>query len=201
MSPAGRRPGTRDTRAEIITAARAEFSDRGYTAATVRQVASRAGVDPALVYHYFTDKASLFVASLNLPADPRAIQNQARQGGGLDGARIAERFLAQWEDGHAEPGQPFVTLAQAMSSSPEVATAVRQFLTERVWANTPGSDDEVTRTRTALVSAQLLGLAWARYVVRMEPLASMPRAQVAALAGPAIEAYITGRHPPKAASP
>jgi AcrR family transcriptional regulator len=192
MSPAGRRPGAQDTRLLIIEAARAEFSDRGYAAATIRQVAARAGVDPALVYHYFTDKAGLFVASLDLPADPRAVQEQARQGG-LDGARIVERFLAQWEDGVSEPGQPFVTLAQAMSSSPEVATAVRQFLSERVWARVPGPDDEVTRTRTALVSAHLLGLAWARYIVRMEPIASASRAQVAGWAGPTIEGYITGR--------
>jgi AcrR family transcriptional regulator len=128
MSPAGRRPGGQDTRSLILTAARAEFRDRGYTAATIRQVAKRAGVDPALVYHYFADKAGLFVASISLPADPRAVQEQARRGG-LDGARIVERFLAQWEEGVAEPGQPFITLAQAMTTSPEVATAVRQFLT------------------------------------------------------------------------
>jgi AcrR family transcriptional regulator len=190
MSPAGRRPGAQDTRAVILRAARAEFSEHGYAAATIRQVARRAGVDPALVHHYFADKAGLFVASIDLPADPRAIQAQARQGG-LDGARIVERFLAQWEEGAAEPGRPFVTLAQAMSSAPEVATAVREFMTERVWANVPSHGDEETRARTALVSAQLLGLAWARYVVRMEPLASASRSQVAAWAGPAIEAYIT----------
>ena len=192
MSPAGRRPGGQDTRSQILAAARAEFRDRGYTAATIRRVATRAGVDPALVHHYFADKAGLFVASVELPADPRAVQAQARSGGGLDGARIVERFLAQWEDGVAEPGKPFVTLTQAMSSSPEVATAVREFLTERVWANTPAPADEETQAKVALVSAQLLGLAWARYVVRMEPIASTPRAQVAAWAGPTIEAYITG---------
>jgi len=194
MSPAGRRPGGQDTRALILAAAQAEFSDRGYTAATIRRVATRAGVDPALVYHYFADKAGLFVASIDLPADPRVVQDQARQGG-LDGARIVERFLAQWEEGVAEPGQPFVTLAQAMAASPEVATAVREFLTERVWARVPAAGDEATRARVALVSAQLLGLAWARYIVRMEPLASASRSQVASWAGPTIEAYITGPPP------
>ena len=93
MSRAGRRPGGADTRAEIVEAARAEFGERGYTAATVRQVARRAHVDPALVYHYFADKAGLFVACLDLPADPRAVQTQAR-GGDLDGVRIVDRFLA-----------------------------------------------------------------------------------------------------------
>ena len=193
MSPAGRRPGGPDTRAKILQAARAEFSERGYVAATIRQVARRADVDPALVYHYFADKAGLFVACIDLPADPRQVQLQAR-GTGLDGARIAERFLAQWEEGAAEPGKSFVTLTQAVSSAPEVAWAVREFLTERVWANVPGTgDDETTARTTALVSSQLLGAAWARYVIGMEPFASATRAEVAAWIGPTIEAYITGR--------
>ena len=193
MSPAGRRPGGPDTRAKILEAARAEFGERGYTAATVRQVARRADVDPALVYHYFADKAGLFVACLDLPADPREVQIQAR-GAELDGARIAERFLAQWEEGAAEPGKSFVTLTQAVSSAPEVARALREFLTERVWARVPAAADGATTARTtALVSAQLLGAAWVRYVIRMEPFASATRAEVAAWIGPTIEAYITGR--------
>ena len=147
MSPAGRRPGGADTRAEILAAARAEFGERGYTAATVRQVARRARVDPALVYHYFADKAGLFVACLNLPADPREVQIQAR-GGELDGARIAERFLAQWEEGATEPGKSFVTLVQAVSSAPEVARAVREFLTERVWARVRTGDGEAVARAT-----------------------------------------------------
>lgn len=192
MSPAGRRPGGADTRAQILEAARAEFGEHGYTAATVRQVARRARVDPALVYHYFADKAGLFVACLNLPADPGDVQIQARAGGGLDGARIVERFLAQWEEGEAEPGKPFVTLTQAVSSSPEVARAVREFVTERVWARVPASGSEAAARTTALVSSQLLGAAWARYVIRMEPFASASRSEVAAWIGPTIEGYITG---------
>lgn len=192
MSPAGRRPGGADTRAEILEAARAEFGERGYTAATVRQVARRAHVDPALVYHYFADKAGLFVACLDLSADPREIQIQAR-GGALDGARIADRFLAQWEEGTSETGKSFVTLVQAVSTAPEVARAVREFLTERVWARVQTGDGESAARATALVSSQLLGVAWARYVIQMEPLASASRPEVAAWIGPTIEAYITGR--------
>jgi len=191
VSPAGRRPGTSRTREAILDAARAEFAAAGYAAASIRAVARRAGVDPALVYHYFTSKAGLFVACVGMPADPRAVQQAAvRQG--PDGARIVERFLAQWEEGQAEPGRSFITLTQAVSASPEVARAVREFLTERVWANRAGGGEEASMRTAALVSSQLLGLAWTRYVVRMEPLASMPRADVAALAGPTIDRYIQG---------
>jgi len=192
VSPAGRRAGGSDTRAEILEAARAEFGERGYTAATIRQVARRADVDPALVYHYFADKPGLFVACMDLPADPRRVQTQARTDE-LDGARIVERFLAQWEEGSADPGKSFVTLTQAVSSAPEVARAVREFLAERVWTNRPTGDNELAARTTALVSSQLLGAAWARYVIRMEPFASATRSQVAAWIGPTVEAYITGR--------
>jgi AcrR family transcriptional regulator len=193
VSPAGRRPGGPDTRSKILEAARAEFAERGYVAATIRQVARRSGVDPALVYHYFGGKAGLFVACLDLPADPRDVQLEAREGDGLDGARIAERFLAQWEQGAAGPGRSFVTLTQAVSSAPEVARAVREFLTERVWSRVPAGSGEAAARTTALVSSTLLGAAWARYVMRMEPFASATRAEVAAWIGPTIEAYITGR--------
>jgi AcrR family transcriptional regulator len=192
MSPAGRRPGSPGTREAILAAAREEFAAAGYATASIRQVARRAAVDPALVYHYFTGKPELFVACLRLPADPRLVSMQARQGP-LDGARIVERFLAQWEEDPADPGRSFVTLTQAISSSPEVARALREFLTERVWAHRRREDPASAARMAALVSSQLLGTAWARYVIRMEPFASASRAQVAAWVGPTIEAYITGR--------
>jgi AcrR family transcriptional regulator len=193
VSPAGRRPGPSRTREEILDAARAEFAEAGYTGASIRAVARRAGVDPALVYHYFTGKAELFVACVGLPADPRAVRQAAARPGPPDGARIVERFLAQWEEDQAEPGRAFVTLTQAVSASPEVARALREFLTERVWADRTRGGEQASMRTAALVSSQLLGLAWTRYVVRMEPLASMPRAEVAALAGPAIDRYIASR--------
>jgi AcrR family transcriptional regulator len=192
VSPAGRRPGSTETREAILTAAREEFAAVGYTAASIRRVARRAGVDPALVYHYFTGKPDLFVACLQLPADPRQVSMDARRGP-LSGARIVERFLAQWEQDPADPGRSFVTLVQAVSSAPEVAQALREFLTERVWAHRPGGGTAPAARTAALVSSQLLGTAWARYVIRLEPFASASRSQVAAWVGPAIEAYITGR--------
>ena len=177
MTPVGRRPGRRDTRAEIVDAARAAFAERGYDGASLRGIARDAGVDPSLVHHYFDGKAALFVAALDLPADPRAIKEQveaatsARAGGGrptagdgrptqgdhktdgapstvgpdgpISGAIVVELFLAQWEDGDP-PGSRFRAMAQAVSSSPSVADATRQFLAERVWSRIPrvaGEDD------------------------------------------------------------
>lgn len=192
MPRTGRRPGDADTRQAIVDAARAEFDDRGYNDATIRSIARRAEVDPALVYHYFGDKPALFVASSRLPLDPRRVKIQAsREGGG--GVQIVERFLAQWERDRDAPGQAFVTLVQAVAGSPEAADSMRQFLTERVWGPCPPEvDADVWARRSALVSSQLVGVAWNRYVLKVEPMASASRRQVAAWVGPTIDRYRGG---------
>jgi AcrR family transcriptional regulator len=192
MARAGRRPGEAITRKAIIEAARNAFLEQGYTATTIRGVARQAGVDPALVYHYFGDKPGLFVATLDLPVDPRQVKKQSSRGG-FSGAKLVERFLAQWETDPQRPGQSFVTVAQAMSASPEVARCMREFLAERVWSDPPvEADPETLQGIYALVSAQLMGTAWARYIMRIEPLASASRQEVAARVGPAIDRLFSG---------
>ena len=69
----GRRPGAPDTRAAVLVAARASFAEQGYRGTTIRAVASTAGVDPALVHHYFGTKDDLFLAAMELPVDPREV--------------------------------------------------------------------------------------------------------------------------------
>ena len=190
MPRTGRRAGDGGTRETILEAARAEFAASGYSAATIRAIARRAAVDPALVYHYFADKPSLFVATLGMPADPRSIRN-ATQASGSPGAMLVESFLAQWESGSGQPGRSFVTLAQAVSSSPEVARSVREFLGDRIWEGRNTADVELG-WRWNAVSAQLVGLAWNRYIFRLEPLASASLQEVAARIGPVIESLLIG---------
>jgi AcrR family transcriptional regulator len=197
MARPGRRQGDSDTRGEIVAAARAEFLEHGYTAATIRSVARRAEVDPALIYHYFTDKATLYASTLDLPADPRQIMNEVGMSTTSPGGRLVEGFLAQWESGPGEPGRSFVTMIQAMSSSPEAARSLREFLVDRVWARLAEQDEEA-RWRVAMVSSQLIGLGWSRYVVRAEPLASAPRHEVAERVAPMLERLMFGGAPPGA---
>ncbi len=188
----GRRPGGGDTRAQIVEAARESFAVDGYASTSIRAVARRAGVDPALVHHYFDGKAELFVEAMALPVDPRAI-NEHVSAGPFDGVVLIERFLAQWEDG--APGGPasFVSLAQAITSSPAVADSVREFLAERIGVHGLPDDELAVRLRRrSLISSQLLGIAWTRYVMRIEPMASASRAEVARWAGPTIDRYATG---------
>jgi AcrR family transcriptional regulator len=191
MARPGRRQGDSRTRETIIDAARGEFLERGYTATTIRSVARRAEVDPALIYHYFTDKPTLFVSTLNLPTDPRQIVNDVRASATSPGARLIAGFLAQWETGPGRPGQAFVNLVQATSSSPQTARSLREFLADRVWAQL-ADGDEAARWRTVVISSELIGLAWSRYVVGLEPVASASLQEVAEQAGPALERLMFG---------
>jgi AcrR family transcriptional regulator len=201
LSRPGRRPGKADTRAHILEAARESFAEHGYSRASLRGIARRAEVDPALVHHYFACKAELFIEAVRLPVDPRAVQEAAAEStapgprASFSGARVVEGFLTAWDRGGAG-GASFVTLAQAMCASPEAADSMREFLDERVWRNLelPGPQAD-SMWRRSLVSSQLAGLAWARYVLRVEPLASATPAEVAEWAGPVIDWYAAGRAP------
>jgi AcrR family transcriptional regulator len=186
MPRPGRRGGDADTRGAIIAAARVEFLDQGYNAATIRAIARRAGVDPALIYHFFTDKPTLYAATLQLPVDPRQVQNAVRAAADSPGATLVERFLSQWETGPGRPGQSFVTVMQATASSPDVARSVREYLFDRVWGSVPGPEGEAG-WRRATVSSLLIGMAWQRYIVRAEPVTSASLPEIAAWFGPLID--------------
>jgi len=193
VTPRGRRPGKRDTRAEILDAARQAFRAEGYDRATIRSVARRAAVDPSLVHHYFGDKAGLFVAAMDLARDPRQVAEQLSREGGPKGVGLVLAFLAIWEGPRStgEPGSAFVAMVQAASTAPEVATALREFLSERVWRPEGGEP----AWAPALVSSQLAGIGWARYIMRVEPIASATPEEVAAFVGPTIDRYIAGAVP------
>ena len=191
MSPAGRRPGPQKTRGAILDAARREFVARGYAATTIRSVARGAEVDPALVYHYFTDKPQLFAATLDLPFDPRVVGETAMPGDvAFDGARLAEEFLARFEQ--PPGGAGFIALAQAAASSPEAARAIREFLASRIRI---GSSDAqpggAWGQRHSMVASALIGTAWSRWILRVEPLASAPRDEVARWLGPTLDHFAT----------
>jgi AcrR family transcriptional regulator len=182
MATTGRRPGRPDTRGEIVTVARRYFQDVGYARASVRAIAARAGVDPSLVHHYFVGgKAALFAEAMQFGRDPRLVIEELAVSGG-SGAGVVRGFLGLWEGGR---GGSFASIAEAMIASPAIADAVREYLADRIWSQRADTDD----VRRALVASQLMGLAWVRYVLRLEPLASADIDTVAALVGPTIDRY------------
>jgi AcrR family transcriptional regulator len=190
----GRRPGGTDTRAELLEAARAVFAERGYDGATVRVIADRAGVDAAMVNHWFGGKEALFIASLQLPADPSAIFSKALPG---DPDHLAERLLdlllTAWDETGAAP---LSTLLQSIAGHEGAARLLREFITSvlsrRVVAVVAPDRPEL---RAALCGSQVVGLAFVRYVLKLEPLASADHASLVAAVAPNLQRYLTGPLP------
>jgi AcrR family transcriptional regulator len=190
MSPAGRRPGPQKTRGAIIAAARRDFLARGYSKATISSIARTAKVDPALVYHYFGDKAQLFAATLELPFDPRAVGETAMPGDApFDGTRLTEEFLTRFEQGAG--GQSFVAVAQAAASSPDAARSIREFLAARIRIAPDAEPGAAWGQRHSMVASALIGAAWSRWVLGIEPLASATPGEVARWVGPTLDHYAT----------
>ena len=192
MARTGRRPGASGTREAILAAARRAFAERGYQHATIRQVAELAGVDPALVHHYFGTKQGLFVAAVQLPVNPvERLSAVLADDPERVGERLVETFLAIWD--HATDRSPLLTLVRSAVGDGDAAAMLREFITAEILgpiASRLGSPD--APLRATLVGSQLIGLAMARYIVKVEPLASAPAAQVAAAVGPTIQRYLTG---------
>jgi AcrR family transcriptional regulator len=191
VSAVGRRPGNADTRGEIVDAAKRVFAAKGYDGTSLRGVAREAGVDPALVHHYFDGKASLFVAAMALPFDPRQVEEHAASAG-FSGARTIEGFLTMWD--HAEgTGSSFASCMAAVAASTNVADAMREFIDERVWSvlrHKEGESEALKQRRTAMVSSQLMGLAFARYLLRVPPMSTASPKQIARWVGPTLDRYV-----------
>ena len=191
MSAAGRRPGNADTRGEIVEAAKRVFADRGYDGTSLRGVAREAGVDPALVHHYFDGKAALFVAAMALPFDPRKVKEHAA-GPEYSGSRTIEGFLTMWDLAEGT-GSSFASCLSAMAASSNVADAMREFVNERVWSvlrHNDGETEALRRRRTAMVSSQLMGLAFARYILRVAPMSTASPKQIGRWVGPTLDRYV-----------
>jgi AcrR family transcriptional regulator len=192
MARTGRRPGVSGTREAILDAARRAFAEQGYQHATVRGVADLAGVDPALVHHYFGTKQGLFVAAVQLPANPvEQLMAVLAEDPGQAGERMVELFLSIWD--HAADRSPLLALVRSAVGDEHAAAMLREFITEEVLGQIShrlGSPD--ARLRATLVGSQLIGMAMARYIIRVEPLASAPAAQVVEAIGPTLQRYLTG---------
>ena len=188
----GRRPGGPDTRGEILTAARDEFAARGFDGTTMRAVASSAGVDAALVHHYFGGKDDLFLAALEIPVDPRVvIPEMLRPGIDGIGERLVRMFVSVWDD--PESRKPLLAVFRSALSSEAGADLIRGGMMRMVFeqvAEGLGVPDPVLRAQ--LVGSQMTGLVMMRYVLAVEPIASMPPDQLVQWLGPTIQRYLSG---------
>jgi AcrR family transcriptional regulator len=187
--PRGRRPGSPDTSAAILAAARTLFAERGYRATTIRAVASAAGVDAALVHHYFGTKDDLFLAAMELPVDPRRLLAPVLAGG-VDGAaeRFLGVFLSVWDDPDLQPA--LLAVARGVMEPGGGRLLSDGFLPVVVRPIAEALGVDRPDHRMPLVASQMVGLILVRYVLRIEPLASMPADRVVATYAPTIQRYL-----------
>lgn len=193
----GRRAGDSGTREAILAAARDQFAEGGYRGATIRSIAAAAGVDPALVHHYYGSKEGLFAAAMELPMVPSLVITAAlaaRQPAEPLGAHVVRTAVTLWDS--AEMRGPFQGLLRTAVTSERAATMLREFLTEAILGPlssvATGTDPETTPFRASLVASQMLGLAMTRYILEFGPLAAAGPDELAAAIGPVIDRYLTG---------
>jgi AcrR family transcriptional regulator len=191
-SRSGRRPGPSGTRQAIEETARKLFAELGYERTSLRQVALQAGVDPALVSHFYGKKQDLFLAVVELPIEPTMVIDRVL-GGDKDtaGQRLAALALEILDDEVSR--RPMIGIVRAATSEPEAARLVRDFLTRKIMkpiAEGLGSAD--ADYRASLAMSQVHGFALARYVIGLEPLVDRPREQLIADLGCTLQRYLLG---------
>jgi AcrR family transcriptional regulator len=188
----GRRPGAVDTRAEILAAAQAGFAELGFSGTTIRGVAARARVDPALVIHYFGTKQRLFETVMQPAIDlDRVASEFPTVPPEQRGERVARFMLELWDAPQMQP--LMLGLIRSAATDADAAAMLRRCMIEGPFtaiARALGRPDP--DLRASLVASQMLGLVMARYIVRVEPLASAPRETVARAVGPTIQRYLLG---------
>jgi len=187
----GRRPGNSGTREAILAAARRQFAAQGYDRTTMRGVAAEAGVDQALVAHFFGGKQGLFVEVIRLPFSPADLLPRLLDGDRETlGERIAGFMAAVLDD---PEGRARVTsVVRAAASEPEVARMLREFMFDELW--TPIADAlgvEDAQLRVTLAASQIVGLIMARHVIEAEPLVSMTGEELAEHIAPTLQRYLT----------
>ncbi|HEU4920789.1 MAG TPA: TetR family transcriptional regulator [Candidatus Limnocylindrales bacterium] len=195
MARTGRRPGEPATRQRIEAAARELFAERGFEATSVRAVGAAAGVDPSLVHHYFGSKQALFGAVMRLPLDHFESAGPFLEG---DPDTIGERFvrfgLRMWDEPSSRPA--LLGILRSALTDPAAAEMLRELFTSQgpVRAIERFAPSE-PQLRAELVGSHLVGLAMARHVLRIEPLASADPETIVSIVGPTIQRYITGDLP------
>jgi AcrR family transcriptional regulator len=185
----GRRPGSPDTRAAILAEARALFAAQGYAGTSVRAVATATGVDAALVHHYFGTKDDLFLAALQAPLDPREVLAPVAAGG-LPGAgeRLLRTFLGVWDD--EQTRLPLLALLRGVLEPGGVRLVGDGFLKVVLGPLGTALGIDQPERRMGLVASQLIGLVMARYVLRLEPLASSSAEELVATYAPTVQRYL-----------
>ncbi len=190
QAKAGRRPGPNTSREGILAAARHQFADLGYDRATVRSIATEAGVDSRLVTHFFGTKQELFLSVVEPPFAAQQVFPNLLAGDQSEiGLRVAQFIIKLLE---TEGSRRVMTgMLRAATTEPKVVPLVREFLSRRLLgplAENLGSDQP--SLRASLIGSQVVGLVMARYIIGVEPLASESAERVAKAIAPVLQHYL-----------
>jgi len=187
--------GSDDVRDAVLDAARAAFHARGYVRTSMKGVAAAAGVAPEVVNRYWNSKESLFAAAMRLPFDPASAMPQL-VAPGLDG--MGERLTRATLDLLADENSrnDFIALFQAGASATKAARGMQDFIERSMvdrLVRTLGVPD--ARLRVNLIMSYLIGIGTTRYIVRLEPVASMPEDELVKLVAPTIQNWLDPTKP------
>ncbi|MFF6984188.1 TetR family transcriptional regulator [Streptomyces sp. NPDC008343] len=192
----GRPPRTEsaDTRDRILSAAREEFSERGYEKTSVRGIAKAAGVDSALVHHYFGTKEQVFEASVEVAFAPAFKVRDLVFQGPLDdvGERMTRFIFGLWENPVSR--KPLLAIVRSAVNTEAAAAVFRRLVSAQLMRRLAGElDAPDAELRAELAAAQLVGVAMMRYVIKIEPIASVDVEQIIARVAPVVQGHLTGR--------
>ena len=193
MPVRGRRPlGSPDARRAVLDAARELFAELGFERTTMRAVAARAGVDPALIYHYFDDKDGLLFAALQPPEDAATVFVGVADAADRAGEELVRRLIGLWED-RPEVREQMVAILRAGLSHDRVGRLLRDILSSFILA---GLGDVLAsdrrELRAALIGSHIGGLMLARYILKVPGAAAASPEDLVQAVGPVVQHYLTG---------
>lgn len=182
-------PATRD---RILEAAREEFSERGYEKTSVRGIAKAAGVDSALVHHYFGTKEQVFEAAIEVAFAPALNASTAVEAGPLEGVgeRLTRFIFGIWENPATRT--PLLAIVRSAVNNEAAAAVFRRLIATQLLRRIAGQLDlPDPELRAELAAAQLVGVAMLRYVIRVEPLASADPERIIGRVAPVVQGHLT----------
>jgi AcrR family transcriptional regulator len=187
-----RREDAADTRDHILTAAREEFSERGYEKTSVRGIAKAAGVDSALVHHYFGTKEQVFEAAIEVAFGPALDAPDALADAPLEGVGegLTRFIFGVWENPTTRT--PLLAIVRSAVNNDTAAAVFRRLVAAELLRRVVGRLDlPDAQLRAELAAAQLVGCAMLRYVIKLEPLASADVEQIIARVAPVVQRHLT----------
>lgn len=176
----------RRTEASIVDAAQELFAEVGFERTTIRAVAARAGIDPALVMHYYGNKEGLFAASAQWHVDHKKLSEASLE-------EIPRTALDDLFTNFADPARrdSAIALLRNCLTHEKALEIMRDDVMcqpQAMIAKTIGGDE--AELRAGLLGATMIGMTIARYLLQIPAVAAADREQIEAIMAPVLKALV-----------